>query len=378
MYTLRMPNPLRVLSALAAVVLATSACGLGGSDDMFSAADDAAAPDAVETDAEAADGTDGATDGATAAEGAAPVGFSGRTGTFGLNDSDLTDDEVAEAVGAYQEFLDAKNRFRVDQELTADDELTVLAASGIVAELGAWRDQGVQADEDFDVEVLERRSQANVKNVVGDNGRLLLHDCLEEEEDRETFGTPLTSATIVDQIITMSNAGTGWVVQDIDVRHSGGIDSSGLGCVPDYHLPRLEAFLDDFHGEIAAMQADPAGGVSDALASYVNDDQRDALVASVEQRANDGFVVREREAHTYEVLGTAPEYGNRSFVVAVCGTYPDGAYARDPDTGDVVEGEGSLEPGSQIYREVVVTSLPDDNGGFTNRVVDIVNPAQSC
>lgn len=355
--------------ALLTLAVATAACADGGAADMFAAPDPASAADVDDTTA-LSDVT---------ADGVATVGqvdvAPDDIGAFRLNDSDLDDAEVGQAVTAYQMFLTATDAYRVNTESDLD-ALAALAGPGVVDVVAAERDAELAAADQVDVHLVDRRSRANVMNVVGDAEALLLHDCVEVEADTDFWGPVTTSTNLVDQIVTMGQAGTGWVVTDIDVRHTGEVGTTGLGCVPDRHVPRLTALVDGFFEGMVQLGQDPTGGVPAAVLDLLPEDQRATAEADALVQREDGIVFTDPVVYDYEVLGSAPSYGNRSFVVAVCATYPDGWYAREVGTGEVVH-EG-FAPGGQYYHELVITSVPDEAGGHVDTIVDAVNAGPVC
>lgn len=357
----------RRLAALGSLVLVGAACATSNSDastadEMFATADEPAAS-AAEVAADGAVAID--------ANGSTQVG----TGDFRLNDSELGDTEVEQAVAAYQVFLTATDAFRLDPAADLDD-LTTLAAADVAEAVAVERADELAAADEVDVHLTDRRSTANVMNVVGDADALLLHDCVEVEADTDFWGPITTSTTLIDQIVTMGHTGTGWVVTDIDVRHTGSPVSPGLGCVPDHHAQRVTGVVGGFYDGMVTLGQDPAGGVPDSVLGLLPEDQREAAEADAEAQRDDGIVFTDAVDYTYEVLGSAPSYGDRSFVVAVCATYPDGWYARQADTGAVVE--EAFAPGAQYYHELVITSLVDETGGRTDTILDAVNPGPTC
>ena len=60
------------------------------------------------------------------------------------------------------------------------------------------------AAEEIGVRLLDRRSRANVRNVVGDGQALLLHDCVDVERDTDVWGPLTTTTTFVDQLVTLA------------------------------------------------------------------------------------------------------------------------------------------------------------------------------
>ncbi|MEM9890633.1 MAG: hypothetical protein AAF962_07210 [Actinomycetota bacterium] len=356
------------IAALAVLISTAVACAGSADGDLPAPADVGAEGDGAATSV-----SEATADGALAV-GPGLVDPDGSV-AFVHNGSTLDADAVGEAVAAYQAFLTATDAYRLHTEADSGG-LTALAAPDVVETVMAERGIELAAEAEVDMQLLDRRSRANVVNVVGDTGALLLHDCVEVESDTDVWGPVTTTTTFVDQIVTLGHAGTGWLVTDIDVRHTGQVGAPGLGCVPDRHVSRLVGLTEGFFDAMVALGRDPDGGVPTSVLSLLPEDQHAAAEADVAAQRDAGIVFTDPVTYTYDVLGSAPTYGDRSFVVAVCATYPDGWYARSADTGEPVD--EAFAPGVRYYHELVITSLPDGAGGYTDTIVDAVNPGPSC
>lgn len=293
-----------------------------------------------------------------------------------------TEDDIAAARDRYEDFLAAENRFLLD-DLSVEAELTALASQAVIAEVAEGREQQWAVERDLDVEIIGRTAISNVTTVSGSAEELLLHDCLEVDQTNDWLDTAdrrvgLSGAGLTDQIVTMTKTGAEWIVADIDVRHSGAFGSVGLGCVPARHIAHLETSIEEVLVMMASTYRSPSEGVPPELAALGFDGLVELVSRVSDELVERGWYIDGEEIHTIEVTGSSPRHGNRTFLVEVCTQYPDGYRPRLVSSGEIADPSQGRPPGSEQLTEFYLSSLPDGQGGFEDRVVDVGDVRDGC
>ncbi len=330
----------RWLSAVAALALLAAGCGSDNADEIFG------------NQTSSTDTTVATNDGVTAAD---------------ASDAQLTPDELSQVTAFYQQFLTVADSARTG-DATAATKLTELASPAVLAQVDAWRTEN-EAMAAQDVSTLELHSASNVLTISGSPEAVVLHDCVEEAKVRDVFN--LNTVQFVDQLVTISRAGSSWLVANVTVRNDGTLGSGSLlGCVPEYHRARVAKSAADFVAALEAVQGKPAEGLTPELLALVADDLVPEMRAGVEQQVTNGWYLAAKADYGIEVLGSDIQSGGRVFVVGICSSYPEGGTARSLATDEILPDE-SAPRGAAIYREYKMRTTATDGGQFVDRVIEL-------